>query len=137
MGDIIVQLSYATFGCVWMLLAYAGFTSVVIIFGCPGGSSGGSSSTFWLGCEPMGSCGGSTISYASDSVEMDLSFLEIRTHNAVITTVAIRIAVPSDNPTESPIIALEFLAAGCPTLDEGESGKCIIGQCYIINLRAN
>ena len=137
MGDVIVQLSYATFGCVWMLLAYAGFTSVVIIFGCPGGSSGGSSSTFWLGCERMGSCGGSTISYASDSVEMDLPFLEIRTHNAVITTVAIRIAVPSDNPTESPIIALEFLAAGCPTLDEGESGKCIIGQCYIINLRAN
>ena len=73
-GDIIVQLSYATLGCVWMLLAYAGFMSVVIVFGCPGGSCGGSPSTFRLGCEL---CGGSTISYASDSVEMVLSILEI------------------------------------------------------------
>ena len=37
----------------------------------------------------------------------------------------------SDSPTESPIIVLVFSAAGCPIMDEGESGKCSIGQCYI------
>ena len=46
------------------------------------------------------------------SVGTVLFFLDVRTHNIVITTVrtAARRRTPSDNPTESPITELVFSA---------------------------
>ena len=60
-------LVYAVLGCVWMLLAYAAFSSVVMVTG-RGGSCGDPTaaySRFWLGSELGESCGRSTTSNVS------------------------------------------------------------------------
>ena len=54
-------------------------------------------------------------------------FLEVRTHNTIITTVrtvAMR-RTPSDNPTESPITESVFSAGGRLMVAEGEGEERI------------
>ena len=62
-------------------------------------------------------------------------FLEVRTHNTIITTVrtAAMRRTPSDNPTESPITELVFSAGGRSMVAEGE-GKERIQQLRILSL---
>ena len=81
-------LAYAVLGRVWIMLAYAAFTSVVM------GSDLGD--------------GGPTTSYSTEGISS--SFLESLTWTAAVTTATVVIRnttarrAPSGNPTTSPIM---------------------------------
>ena len=92
--------------CILILLAYASFTSLIMVSMCEGCC--GEPTTLCSRLEVGGSCGRSRVSYKFAGIACSFFFLKICLQNTIIiTTITTRTDTmrrnPIGNPTESPM----------------------------------